>query len=141
MSSPSSNAFSVLGLPVRYDLNEHDLQARYHSEMALWHPDRATTSIEKAVATQRSRILNEAYQRLMHPIHRGDEIMKAKSWKTTPPEPIFFGWVLDQDHASFQSEWNKLAKEFEKAVADNDQTNASSLYGRMCYIWPRLEGR
>lgn len=136
-----SNAFELLSLPVHYNIKDEDIQARYHAEVMMWHPDRASSAIEKKIAGKRSQALNEAYQRLMHPLHRAQEVMRAQGWEATPPDSNFFEWVLDQNKETFQKEWCVLSDAFAQAIQLEDQENASLLYGRMCYIYPRLQSK
>lgn len=133
------SAFDALQLSVRFDADEKDIQASYHALVAKWHPDRMVSSLEKKVAAERSKIINQAYQRLMHPLHRAEEVMQAMGWQATEPSSDFFAWVLDQDASSFKLEWASLCTLFTQAVANNHAEDASMAYGRMRYVYPRLQ--
>lgn len=88
------------------------------------------------MATEKSHTLNDAYQRLLHPLHRADEVMQAKAWQVQEPSSDFLSWMLDQDAASFQKEWLQLCRAFTQAVLDDHAEEAGRLYGRMRYIYP-----
>lgn len=133
-----TSAFHILQLPVSYALAHELIQAQYHKAVIMWHPDRTPTMIEKSIATQRSRQLNEAYQRLTHPLFRAEEVMRANKWEAIPAGADFLMWILDQDLASFQHKWEDLKESFSQAVQQNNQEQACILYGQMVYVWPRL---
>lgn len=134
-----TEAFNILQLAVRFDVDEKELQKRYHDLMDKWHPDRMVSSIEKAVAVERSKVINQAYHRLMHPLHRAEEVMQAKKWVVIDPSSDFFAWVLDQDRESFEAAWQALCMAFTQAVLDEHAENAGTAYGRMRYVFPRLQ--
>lgn len=134
-----ANAFDTLEIDVRYDVDHQIVQKHYHNLITKWHPDRVASPLEKGVATKKSHILNDAYQRLLHPLHRADEVMVAKVWQVREPSSDFLAWMLEQDASSFQNEWNKLRSAFAQAVLENDSEEAGQLYGRMRYIYKHLQ--
>ena len=65
--------FSLFGLPQRFGLDRQALDARWRALQSEVHPDRfaADGAAAQRVAMQWSVRVNEAYQRLKHPLSRG----------------------------------------------------------------------
>ncbi len=68
--------FTLLALPQQYSLNATDLQIRWKAAMAAAHPDRFSQAgaAGQRLAMQWSVRLNEAYQRLKHPLKRAEYV-------------------------------------------------------------------
>ncbi|MBH9553814.1 Fe-S protein assembly co-chaperone HscB [Inhella gelatinilytica] len=69
----SSNDFELFGLPVRYQVERTDLDARWKRLAAQVHPDRhvGQGAATQAQAMQWALRVNEAYRRLRDPLARG----------------------------------------------------------------------
>lgn len=56
----SEDAFTLLGLPRAFDLDQHALQAAYLRRSAALHPDRLTDELQRDHAQRESAALNDA---------------------------------------------------------------------------------
>ncbi|HBP17889.1 MAG TPA: Fe-S protein assembly co-chaperone HscB [Planctomycetes bacterium] len=108
------NAFERFGLPVRYELEREELEARYLRLSRRLHPDK---QIGKPAARQSralilSSALNEAYSLLRDPRQRAEHLLVSSGGKTA-----------DQDKstpAAFLMEQMELREELEAAQAKQD---------------------
>lgn len=108
------NAFERFGLPVRYELDREELEARYLRLSRRLHPDR---QIGKPAARQSralilSSALNEAYSLLKDPRQRAEHLLVSCGGKSA-----------DQDKstpAAFLMEQMELREEVEAAQAQGD---------------------
>lgn len=68
----SSDAFTLLNIPKRFELDEALLDKHWKYLLAQTHPDKfsAETQTAQRIATQLSVRINEAYQTLKNPIQR-----------------------------------------------------------------------
>lgn len=67
------NHFDLFGLPVSFDVNLADLNARYRDLQRQFHPDRfaAASDQERRLAMQMTAAINEAARVLRDPVLRG----------------------------------------------------------------------
>jgi molecular chaperone HscB len=72
-----SDAFGLLGLPARYDLDADTLEKAFFERSKELHPDRFATApaAERVAALSRSRALNDAYQLLKKPASRAEFLL------------------------------------------------------------------
>lgn len=78
MASPSSSdAFGLLGLPPRFDVDSRTLEAAFFERTKELHPDRFATAptAERVAALSRSRALNDAYQLLKKEASRAEYLL------------------------------------------------------------------
>ncbi len=78
MASPSSSdAFGLLGLPPRFDVDSRTLEAAFFERTKELHPDRFATAptAERVAALSRSRALNDAYKILKKPVSRAEHLL------------------------------------------------------------------
>lgn len=76
-SLSSSDAFGLLGLPPRYDVDARQLEAAFFERSKELHPDRFATApaAERVAALSRSRALNDAYQLLKKEASRAEYLL------------------------------------------------------------------
>ena len=79
MASPSSSndAFELLGLPPRFDVDPAQLERAYFERSKELHPDRFATAPvnERVAALSRARALNDAYQVLKREASRAEYLL------------------------------------------------------------------
>ena len=78
MVSPSiSDAFGLLGLAPRFDVDPAQLERAFFERSKELHPDRYATApaAERVVALSRSRALNDAYQVLKREVSRAEYLL------------------------------------------------------------------
>ena len=73
----SSDAFGLLGLPPRFDVDARQLEAAFFERSKELHPDRFATApaSERVAALSRSRALNDAYQLLKRETSRAEYLL------------------------------------------------------------------
>jgi molecular chaperone HscB len=71
------NYFEFFSLPVQYDINQIDLEKRYHSIQRAFHPDKLTTksSEERIIALNHSIGANKAYSTLSNSLLRAKYLL------------------------------------------------------------------
>lgn len=70
------DAFSLLGLSPRFDLDPAELHRRFIAASAANHPDRHTDPLEQADAADRSASVNAAYRALRDPESRAHVLLQ-----------------------------------------------------------------
>ena len=72
--------FDLLGLPMRFDLSEEELENRFRELQKLTHPDRFATKTEheRELSASISARANLAYDALRDPVQRAQRILRAK---------------------------------------------------------------
>jgi molecular chaperone HscB len=75
--------FTLLALPQQYAINPTELQARWKAALTTAHPDRFSQAgaAGQRLAMQWSVRLNEAYQRLKHPLKRAEYLCALRGVK------------------------------------------------------------
>lgn len=75
--STSSDAFSLLGLTPRFDVDPQELERAFFERSKELHPDRfaSAPAAERVAALSRSRALNDAYQTLKKPVPRAEYLL------------------------------------------------------------------
>jgi molecular chaperone HscB len=73
----SSDAFGLLGLPARFDLDASVIEQAFFERSKELHPDRFATApaAERVAALSKSRALNDAYQTLKKPVARAEYLL------------------------------------------------------------------
>ncbi len=73
----SSDAFGLLGLPARFDLDPAVIERAFFDRSKELHPDRfaSAPAAERVAALSRSRALNDAYQTLKKPVARAEYLL------------------------------------------------------------------
>jgi len=120
----SSNAFDLLGLPAKFDLEPQLIEQAYFDKSKELHPDRFATApaAERVVALSRSRALNDAYQTLKKPVSRAEYLLERAGITIGDNER------LDADHLMRVLE---LREELAEATAVKDLAKIEELRGAM----------
>ena len=73
----SSDAFGLLGLPPRFDVDARQLEAAFFERTKELHPDRYATApaAERVAALSKSRALNDAYNLLKREASRAEYLL------------------------------------------------------------------
>ena len=101
MANPStSNAFSLLGLPPRFDLDPDAIERAFFERSKELHADKFATApvAERVAALSRSRALNDAYQTLKKPVPRAEYLLAQAGVKIGDNErldPAFLMEILE----------------------------------------------
>jgi molecular chaperone HscB len=76
-SSSSHDAFGLLGLPARFDLDATVIEQAFFDRSKELHPDRFANApaAERVAALSKSRALNDAYQTLKKPVPRAEYLL------------------------------------------------------------------
>lgn len=76
-SSAGPDAFALLGLPARFDLDASAIEQAFFDRSKAVHPDRfaSAPAAERVAALSRSRALNDAYQKLKRPVARAEYLL------------------------------------------------------------------
>src|SRR5580692_2686750 len=71
------DAFDLLGLPERFDLDAAAIESAFFAKSRELHPDRfvSAPADERVVALSRSRALNDAYQTVKKPVARAEYLL------------------------------------------------------------------
>jgi molecular chaperone HscB len=77
-SRSSSDAFELLGLPARFDLDTQVIERAFFDRSKELHPDRyaQAPAAERVAALSKSRALNDAYQVLKKPVPRAEYLLE-----------------------------------------------------------------
>ena len=81
-SLSSSDAFGLLGLPPRFDVDPRQLEAAFFERSKELHPDRFATApaAERVAALSKSRALNDAYQLLKREASRAEYLLAREGF-------------------------------------------------------------
>ncbi len=77
-SRSSSDAFELLGLPARFDLDAAVIERAFFDRSKDLHPDRfaSAPAAERVAALSKSRALNDAYAVLKKPVGRAEYLLE-----------------------------------------------------------------
>lgn len=119
------DAFAILGLEPRFDLDAGELHKRFIAASAANHPDRFTDPLDQADAADRSATINAAYRTLREPEARAEALLKrlggaAGDEKALPPDLLM--------------EMLEVRERHEEARAGNDMKTLDELNA-----WARAE--
>jgi molecular chaperone HscB len=94
------NAFSLLGLDARYDLDPSVIERAFFERTRELHPDRhaAAPAAERVAVLARSRALNDAYQIVKRPVARAEYLLAQAGVTIGDNEqldPAFLMEILD----------------------------------------------
>ena len=80
MKKLPENYFEIFGLPIQFDVSESELEEKYRTLQATYHPDRfsAAEESEKLLAVQQSSLLNQAFETLRTPLARAGYILQLQ---------------------------------------------------------------
>ena len=79
-SRSSSDAFELLGLPARFDLDTQVIERAFFDRSKELHPDRfaSAPTAERVAALSKSRALNDAYAVLKKPVGRAEYLLERQ---------------------------------------------------------------
>jgi molecular chaperone HscB len=92
----NSDAFGLLGLPARFDLDPAVIEAAFFERSKALHPDKHATApaAERVAVLSRSRALNDAYQTLKKPVSRAEYLLEREGITIGDNERIDPGLVM-----------------------------------------------
>jgi molecular chaperone HscB len=93
----SSDAFGLLGLPARFDLDPSVIERAFFDRSKELHPDRFASSpaAERVAALSRSRALNDAYQTLKKPVARAEYMLARAGVTIGDNEQLDPGFLME----------------------------------------------
>jgi molecular chaperone HscB len=120
----SSNAFDLLGLPAKFDLEPQLIEQAYFEKSKELHPDRfaSAPAAERVAVLSRSRALNDAYQTLKKPVSRAEYLLERAGITIGDNER------LDPEHLMRVLE---LREELAEATAAKDVAKVTALHAAM----------
>jgi molecular chaperone HscB len=97
LSAGGSDAFGLLGLAPRYDIDADTLEKAFFERSKELHPDRfaQAPAAERVVALSKSRALNDAYQLLKKPASRAEYLLAREGFVIGDNERIDPALVMD----------------------------------------------
>ncbi len=136
MESPSSSkqpdAFDLLGLPARFDLDGDVIERAFYERSKELHPDRfaSAPAAERVVALSRSRALNDAYQTLKKPVGRAEYLLERAGFSIGENErldPVTIMAVLEMREELAEARAAKATVKIEALQADMQQRRVRDL--------------
>ncbi len=136
MESPSSSrqpdAFDLLGLPARFDLDGDVIERAFYERSKELHPDRfaSAPAAERVVALSRSRALNDAYQTLKKPVGRAEYLLERAGVSIGENErldPVTIMAVLEMREELAEARAAKAIAKIEALQTDMKQRRARDL--------------
>jgi molecular chaperone HscB len=121
----SSDAFGLLGLPARFDLDPKVIEQAFFERSKELHPDRFATApaAERVAALSKSRALNDAYQILKKPVARAEYLLAQAGITIGENERIA--------DAAFLMEILELREELAEARVAKRTSEIEALCGQM----------
>jgi len=109
------NHFSLLGLPVRFAIDQQDLEDAWRAVQAAVHPDRHTggTDTQRRLALQYSTRINEAHDTLRDPLRRAAYLCELHGVQVDAESNT----AMPSDFLSQQMEWRETLDDV-RATAD-----------------------
>ena len=150
---PSSDYFSVLGLPRKLQIDPRVLEPIFHALSRRFHPDmyRLASSRERMIALENSAVLNQAYRTLRDPFDRAAYLLELEEGrlgdrKEAPPQDLFEEILEVQEllaEHQFADGDEKAAltaqlREKRDALQKEQDHRASILTGRLFEEWDAL---
>jgi molecular chaperone HscB len=123
-SSDANDAFGLLGLPARFDLDATLIEQAFFERSKELHPDRfaSAPAAERVVALSRSRALNDAYQQIKKPVPRAEYLLARAGMKIGENERIadaaFLMEILEMREELAEARVAKRTSEVESLCAD-----------------------
>jgi molecular chaperone HscB len=108
----AEDAFELLGLPRRYEIDRHQLEAAFLRRSAAMHPDRFPDPLRQAEAEEASAKLNDARALLLDDERRANELLR-----------LLGGPAKDQDNSlpnGFLVDMMDVRQDMEQALASGD---------------------
>jgi molecular chaperone HscB len=120
----TNDAFGLLGLPARFDLDPKLIEQAFFDKSKELHPDRfaSAPAAERVVALSRSRALNDAYQQIKKPVPRAEYLLSRAGVSIGENERIadagFLMEILEMREELAEARVAKRTSEVEKLCAD-----------------------
>ena len=116
--------FTLLALPQQYAINSAELQARWKAALTTAHPDRFSQAgaAGQRLAMQWSVRLNEAYQRLKHPLKRAEYLCALRGVKVDAERNT----AMPAAFLMQQMEWREALQEARQAQDEAALTQLES---------------
>jgi molecular chaperone HscB len=123
LAATIQNAFDLLGLPPRFELDAEDLRRVFLKRSREVHPDRfvASPPAERAAAERRSAHLNDAYETLRDPLRRAEHLLALAGGPNSTQERTVPQAVL--------TETLVLREEIDDAQSAGDAARLAALRG------------
>lgn len=80
------NAFDLLGLPPRFDIDPQELHRRYVAACTAVHPDRFSDPLQQTQAAEQTAAINRAFHILSDPERRAWELLRILGQPGTAEE-------------------------------------------------------
>ena len=133
----SSDAFGLLGLPARFDLDPAVIEAAFFERSKELHPDKHATApaAERVAVLSRSRALNDAYQILKKPVPRAEYLLEREGVtigdnERIDPEIVMRVLEAREELAQARSDGNHVKlDELRAAMAEQRATSIAELPG------------
>ncbi len=131
-SSKQPDAFDLLGLPARFDLDGDVIERAFYERSKELHPDKfaSAPAAERVVALSRSRALNDAYQILKKPVGRAEYLLERAGISIGENErldPVTIMAVLEQREELAEARATKDLAAIEALQASMKQKRARDL--------------
>lgn len=113
------DAFDIMDMPRRFDLDQKALHRRFIELSAAHHPDRFTDALDQADAAERAAAINEAYRTLSDPERRAGALLAVlggaakEDDKSLPPNLLM--------------EMMEVRERMEEAIAEDDKATLAEL--------------
>jgi molecular chaperone HscB len=124
------DAFGLLGLPARFDLDARAIEQAFFDKSKDLHPDRfaSAPAAERVAALSRSRALNDAYQQIKKPVGRAEYLLARAGVKIGENERIadaaFLMQILELREELAEARAAKRTSEVEKLCAEMKKRRA-----------------
>ncbi len=118
------DAFDLLGLPERFDLDTAAIESAFFAKSRELHPDRfvSAPADERVAALSRSRALNDAYQTVKKPVPRAEYLLARAGVTIGDNERL---------DPSFLMEILELREELAEARVAKRTSEVEALQGKM----------
>jgi molecular chaperone HscB len=133
----ADNDFVLFALPEQYALNLNELQTRWKAALSATHPDRFSQAgaAGQRLAMQWSVRLNEAYQRLRHPLKRAEYLCALRgvpvhAERNTSMPAAFLMQQMEWREAMEDAKLSKNIGDLEQLLAEME-LDAKKLQGNL----------
>jgi molecular chaperone HscB len=135
MISVSDNYFVLFGLPVRFEIDNTELQKRFLKLQSQVHPDRFTNAppAEQRIALQWATHVNEAFHILKNPVNR------AAYWCELQGQPVDSkkNTAMSAQFLMQQMQWHETLEELSENPREN-KPDLNNLYQEIQFFEKNL---
>ncbi len=113
--------FSLLGLPLQFDVDNAQLEQAYFAAQRTWHPDRfaGRGAEEKARAMMQATRINDAYHLLKSPLKRARYMLQLRGVEQGAAEPEILMEAMEQRERFEQAKTLQDIVKIEKEISDS----------------------